>query len=42
MIEFVPDFFFPGAGGVPLVESHDVDHSLRVLFLFLFRDSTRL
>jgi hypothetical protein len=35
MIEFVPNFFFSGTSSVSLVESHDVDHRLRMLFLFL-------
>jgi hypothetical protein len=42
MVEFVPDFFFSGASGVSLVESHDIYHRLRMLFLLLFGDSTRL
>ena len=32
VIEFVPDFII--ASGILLVKSHDVDHGLRVLFLF--------
>lgn len=40
MIEFVPDFIV--SASILLVESHDVDHGLRMLLLFLLRDTILL
>jgi hypothetical protein len=42
VIKLVPDLVVVGAGGIFLVESHDIDHCLRVLLLLLLRDAARL
>jgi hypothetical protein len=40
VIKLVPDFIIPLR--ILFVESHDVNHSLRMLFLLLLRDTTFL
>lgn len=40
MIEFMPDFVV--SASILLVKSHDVDHGLRMLLLFLLRNTVLL
>ena len=40
MVKLMPDFIIPS--GILLVKSHDIDHGLWMLLLFLLRDTTLL
>jgi hypothetical protein len=40
MVKLMPDFIIPS--GILLVESHDINHGLWMLLLFLLRDTTLL